>query len=520
MPHNTPMEIDDGNRRPVHGNPRTCQKCGQPGHKANKCRNGQSQQGNQRQQSSQGQQGGHTPPPTYSQTARDDNNNRTNNNRNRAQQSSQTPEQCTFCGKIGHKIEQCYRNPANKKDNGGSNVDRKGKAEYKKTDIDGRPTEGHVFKDLLLVHSGPETYCPTCNSRDHDQKVCERVNLLQNLISSAQVCWRCGFRGHTADECQNPNQIRCAACYKTGHRVEDCKASKLFQLRSEAVKSKRFVWGKNAPVNITPTPGQEAQLALECRLQEAENRGEDVDHEDLARAIQAVLEQQVVPCFNHADKPLPYISLTNDLPKIAHEISLPQAPKPKFVRSNVRTVAPQPFNTTTATSNPCSHRFGLPPLPAGVSPQEYFAICYEIQERKLSDQQRAIRKHVDRSAQLYKKQNYNNKLAELAGQIEERRILSSDTHFELKKRLAWGCTFWRDPKAMEALANNEKPKCHHCGHDGVLLDRFMNADVINDPVLQVTDYEDWGLFVLFDCKCCNDGYSYVPRFEDVEMQLY
>ena len=67
---------------------------------------------------------------------------------------------------------------------------------------------------------------------------------------------------------------------------------------------------------------------------------------------------------------------------------------------------------------------------------------------------------------------------------------------------------------MEALYKKERPQCNSCCRDGVILDRHMRGvDVLNVDVLEVKDYEDWGLFVMFDCMCCNNGYSWFPRWD-------
>ena len=30
-------------------------------------------------------------------------------------------------------------------------------------------------------------------------------------------------------------------------------------------------------------------------------------------------------------------------------------------------------------------------------------------------------------------------------------------------------------------------------------------------VLEIEDFEDWGVFVVFNCSCCNEGYGWLAR---------
>ena len=66
---------------------------------------------------------------------------------------------------------------------------------------------------------------------------------------------------------------------------------------------------------------------------------------------------------------------------------------------------------------------------------------------------------------------------------------------------------------MEALVSRERAVCNHCACKGVILDRHMRGvgEIEPQEVVNVEDYEDWGLFVMFECACCNHGYSWKPK---------
>lgn len=89
------------------------------------------------------------------------------------------------------------------------------------------------------------------------------------------------------------------------------------------------------------------------------------------------------------------------------------------------------------------------------------------------------------------------------------KILDWSTLFNAKFWIGNGCQFLRDPMAMEAIARRQTPKCKACGQYGVFLDGMLRVVQPGANVLDLKDFDAWGIFVFFECQCCNSGWWYV-----------
>jgi hypothetical protein len=150
--------------------------------------------------------------------------------------------------------------------------------------------------------------------------------------------------------------------------------------------------------------------------------------------------------------------------------------------------------------------------------RKFAAVFQRMCEEETTASQKRVRAWVDRSTRLYRKQNYNTRIQQLSLRIVEDNVLSDSKLLQVKFAMGQGAQFWRDPKAMEALVKYERPVCYTCGKEGIIFDKHMRAinpeaACANDgvAVCQLPDYEDWGIFVVFECDCCNHGYSWVER---------
>jgi hypothetical protein len=183
---------------------------------------------------------------------------------------------------------------------------------------------------------------------------------------------------------------------------------------------------------------------------------------------------------------------------------------PTVTRANI---APNPSSTNPQVAS-LFHNLNM----GGMSVETFAAVYQRMKEEAVSATQKRVRAHVDRSTRLYRKQNYNARIQQLSLRIVENNVLSDKKLLEIQFAMGQGAQFWRDPKAMEALVKRERPVCYTCAKEGVICDQHMrpiNPEVAfaNDgvAVLQIPDYEDWGVFVVFECQCCNHGYSWVER---------
>jgi hypothetical protein len=109
--------------------------------------------------------------------------------------------------------------------------------------------------------------------------------------------------------------------------------------------------------------------------------------------------------------------------------------------------------------------------------------------------------------------------------VLESRLVSSKRPTQVNISMARGWQFFRDPDVIGALAQNEKPACNGCQRDGLIVDHTFEVLKPEHPdfnVLDMQDYDDWGVFVVFtDCNCCvskpheagmkGPGYTFVPK---------
>ena len=499
------MNVDFANGRPVNNQSRVgaaCFKCGRPGHKAAKCRNpeGQSNDGGNQH-------------PRGNQNANGSQNGNSRQNQQRSQSQSHTQmasaKHCDFHpGKNTHTTEECSKNSKNAK----AQPDSNGSFSPRNTnDINGFAREGYVFRDRMPTVA-TELYCAVCNRRGHNVFQCPNPEAASSLFLSTQTCRRCCLRGHLGDECQNPIQQLCSVCHKAGHKTAECKNEIERAFRASAVESeRRFKWDWNTRV-ITADHGQLELAQLEDELWTLRVQGLEMDPEELQARRMQIAEAQTIYWPNQK-QPLHYACLNDGLAKSQSQLPAPRyAPTSSFHPRTARKI-------WTPTSTPTPQTSNLPTINHAAishftpSEQELVAnALYAHHEASLSSGSRQLRAHIDLSARSYKKENYNPSILRLESSILEKRILSDDTYMSLKFRIAQGYQFWRDPKLMEALATKRKPRCHFCNRDGILLDgRMRGVDFANVDVTTVKDHTDWGLFAMFDCKCCNDGYSFVSR---------
>jgi hypothetical protein len=126
------------------------------------------------------------------------------------------------------------------------------------------------------------------------------------------------------------------------------------------------------------------------------------------------------------------------------------------------------------------------------------------QQQRLAD----IRAKINRSAGLYIHQNYNLIIQRNANIIQAKDILPNPVYWEVSKRMAWGYQFYRDPRAVEAVVRNQKACCLTCKRQGVFLDGQMRG-IADRDILTIRDGDEWGVFVMFECSCSKEGWSYV-----------
>ena len=471
--HGDAMQIDSQAGRPMH-----CHKCGKQGHKQRDCPQKQKQNGQHQNQN------GH------------------NANHGKQNSNKPTPPPCPFCKKPAyHTVEECFSNPdspnykGNGKGNGNANTNGNSGQQNGPKDSQYR-YDGFLPRYYIEPYAGTKPYCTNCNKPGHGREVC--THTAAHLAASVMVCRICGAKGHTDSDCMHPEPIHCKVCFKRGHTAEACRhPTKIFHNAAHTAEesSQRFNW-----VVIASQQQVHAAAPIEdCNMPDVEEPA-------------PVLAQQMVEAstilFPGQAKPLHKIPLNNNKPR-AFKIG-----KPTKSTSNASTNGSSKTTSSflsASTQEEIVNFFDF-------TPAQLSEFCHRFLEEKTSAAAKRVRAHIDRSARLYKKQNHNRTIQTSGCAISENNILSDRKLAEVQFAMAKGTQFIRDPKAMEALATRKRPVCHHCGKGGRIVDRHMRTPDYEvaaadggAKILEIQDFEDWGVFVVFDCLCCNDGYAWVPR---------
>jgi hypothetical protein len=147
-----------------------------------------------------------------------------------------------------------------------------------------------------------------------------------------------------------------------------------------------------------------------------------------------------------------------------------------------------------------------------ISSFESFIIAKK--EAEVTERQKLIRRKID-SSRVYGLEPVNNYLLRMETRVLELQLVTPQRFGEVKWAIRNGFKFYRDPKAMEALFSRQVPRCNDCAKRGEVLDQHFNvvpASATKNDLLNLSDYIDWGLFVVLSCPCPGTvGYWYQDR---------
>ena len=490
------------------------------------------------------------------------------------QQKTNTPTAptnvCGFCKKPGHKAEDCFKNPQSSKyrvapqvkvtnPNGETkNVGTIGTTKVNQNQPKGSQQQhtGYIPQQYIPAYQGPQLWCPSCNSNEHAGDSCPLSRV--HLSHSKMVCINCGLRGHTEADCRHPDPVNCTICHKTGHKAESCRSDKSKMCKDGSLlgkKDMRFRWNDTNIFQIKKTIAQQKQLFLEneiAELQHQELYGGPVDMVDagaIEQEYQNVADESLLQWRGQTEfLPIPLLhgkAMPSSTQSRSSRVSKPHSTSrlTSSGSSSASTVATAGSGINTGIANKVQNwvNNNLPPplqnnpftdqAPSTMSAIQHpnpfqcpldavsaTALAARMVAENETAVQKAVRAQITKSYRSYRTQNYNQRIRQLATTLAERQVLSDRKLTEVHMAMAAGVNFWRDPRAMDALVHRRQALCDKCGHEGVIHDGRMRAIPVENAwveggknVLEIEDFMDWGLFVVFHCSCCNDGYDWKQR---------
>jgi cellular nucleic acid-binding protein len=415
-------------------------------------------------------------------------------------QQAKTQKTCNNCGKVGHLAENCRS--AQKKNNGNG-----------KTYTDPDTTKPD---ELCYVHAGKDHKNNVCSSDKNiwspqnntesskaqtqkqkkqqtsqeraDYKYCGRCNSCEHHIIDcnaapfgARKIMKCSFcrnPGHTHTECRHPNF--CAQCRKMGHSTEACTVEKpdfknhcLF-----ARKSDRFMYTKdavswwNADQSRPSSPPQQLRAA----------------------SVQQPVYYAQVPQATTTNLTKAYFANAKG------EVVL-EAPLDEVTQQIAAIAAETEAARRHAIAAKCcgAHaRYNMHLLNAEITSGERFFGAVDPANPQIQ-----LPPHVAKTAAL------------------ERlfQFWINDSSWSLMASFVRkGWNFFRDPRVLDAIARCSTPVCHGCGGKGHVMSATFRELFPGTDVLTVEDYDLWGPSVMFRCRCCLEGYSFLQD-EDGKMDL-
>ncbi|KAK4541518.1 hypothetical protein LTR36_007964 [Oleoguttula mirabilis] len=472
------------------GTPTKCWQCGLHGHRSDEC-----------------------------PTARGESNTGQNNANNNGGSKF-----CDFHNNSSHGNADCKdpRNPQGPSFKGDNSKGGNSKGDGSKGAARGGFTTGHnLYSDWDRVDTtSQQPYCPLCNA-GHWERDCINKGVV-DVRYSPQSCWKCHLRGHTGDDCRNPAKDACDKCRKSGHATAFCKDTsagtemrgRLYEQtagRAAAANLSRFEWDP-VKTRMQLSPLQIEQQWQKQQLEFALINGITVTDDDrktmrerLARAgAQGPQNMQwQTPATSNVN--IPFGAQTS---RPVHGPFAAQSTGAAYLQFPT---AAKDFVAAAAVNS--MDFSGLAHLPAAA--QHFVSKCvYEAAIAKQGERERRVHAHCELSTRMYRKENYAQWIHQHDGELLQRRILGPDKyHTQLKLRMGLGLQLWRDPQAMRAIAQKQKPSCNTCFRSGEFWDGLMREIPVQADVLELRDFQDWGVFVAFECKCCNKAasYSFVSR---------
>lgn len=467
---------------------------------------------------------------------------------------------CNFCKKQGHKASECRNDPANQQQNGQQSKKKHatvwiskgpqdecdlhlGKGHTNETCADKRNPHGQNFvrKDSEPKQNVPTyknqayvPYCKRCNKVDHDTEGCNLPKISEQCVL---VCPLCGVKGHQRNHCNNPNA--CHNCGKKGHSLADCKEAKHWEQRLAEHHVKvlqnpyqNVDWhhiigsSRKHPEEIIYMNAEKKELQQDDQLKNYIReavRGKGLNGTSAWNPYRYAWGIGLDPALatGHADFSVGAVTHGNTHPSFNGSGS-------DFVNNNAATPA-----------------WAAPGLKykLGAAEDKHQQHIRELLEAEQTQVRRETVARVYRSKTIYPLANINDDI--LAGEKivpatvkalkEGRKSTDGYPREGLELLQYWdehrsmhtaaglitncGWTFIRDPNLMENIAKENKCICHKCESTAAYYDvTFLQIDPKIMDVRNLVDEPDWGVMLVFPCRCCFiEGYSYLGAADGMNM---
>lgn len=331
-----------------------------------------------------------------------------------------------------------------------------------------------------------------------------------------------------ADDCKNPLSTQCTRCYRKGHSSADCRLNpdRDAQIRlafAARDAHQRYVW--RSP-DIKLHRSQKAKADYEEAKRNAALSGIPISAED------DIQYQKNIYLASQVFGTNPFIESAKQLGAPVHlnmdsHYTQPAA-QIRNNNSNSNAQAAAPNNVAAAKDGRLAKQRALLDnmRRQGHRQQDIKEIenfMHAKNQEDKTEMEKAIATKIAASY-CYRLALVNDMIRKLEGEICTKAQLPQSRMDQVKNLMREGSSFFRDPRAMQALFERQTPRCNTCYKDGFITDRWFNVvepTTKKKDLLALFDVSDWGLFVVFHCKCCReaDGYEYLLCGEEYYCQL-
>lgn len=356
--------------------------------------------------------------------------------------------QCYMHPRSNHSNADCTnpRNRFSSRNNGTQGSDGRKSRQQQ----DSQPKPQHNRHGNIRSNHGPlqnpGDYCERCNTRGHIAVTCQNPG---PGAAAVITCMMCKNRGHTHIECQHP--LCCTNCRQVGHSRFSCRNP----MAPEAM--------------MGPSPLDLERIRAGAQYAASHQQGCSHSFQHAAQTHPTITKASFGPTFQLAE---PEDELTAELFRMQRAAA---AERRRLVAAKCYASATMYGHSLFNGEIEQGARFlgGIDPNHPQIVLPSYL-------------------KKTEAAERLFQSLIKNRSLSTAAGLISN------------------GWNFFRDPRTMDAVARSQAPFCHGCSGKGIILNATFNRVPAGADVLELEDWDIWGVNILFSCHCCKAyGYTFV-----------